>query len=183
MRKVGGAKAAKKRRKAARPRRTAARAIETRVGGLADGVRKPLNGILALSELLAAADLPERERQWASLVKGASEHLAQLATLVIDGVRAEKHGLLLRPEPFRPRALAEAMGATLKARAEAKGLAADVSIADKLPDLVTGDRVRLRAALENLLDNAVKFTERGRVTLAVTTAPALRARHRLTFTV
>src|SRR2546429_2416905 len=153
MRKVRSAKTARKRRrKATRPRRPAARAaaVETALAMLAHEIRTPLNGILALSELIAAADLPGRERQWAGLVKGAAEHLAALATLVVDGVRAEKRGLVLRDEPFRPRSLAEAIGATLAARAEAKGLAADIAIADDLPDLVVGDRVRLRAALENL---------------------------------
>src|SRR5204863_3754758 len=119
----------------------------------------------------------------ARLVKGSAEHLAALATLVVDGVRAERRGLVLRDEPFRPRALAEAAGATLAARAEAKGLAADVTIADDLPELVLGDRVRLRAALENLIDNAVKFTERGRVALTVAAARAPRRRYRLTFIV
>ena len=86
-------------------------------------------------------------------------------------------------EPFRPRALAEAVGATLAARAEAKGLAADIVIAADLPELVIGDRVRLRAALENLADNAVKFTERGRVGFVGRAARAPRGRHQLTFTV
>src|SRR5205823_10064370 len=110
MRKVGSARAAKKRRKAARARRPAARAdaVETALAMLAHESRTPLNGILALSELIAAADLPERERQWARLVKDSAEHLAALATLVVDGVRAERRGLVLRDEPFRPRALAEA---------------------------------------------------------------------------
>ena len=150
---------------------------------LAHEIRTPLNGILALSELIAAADLPERERQWAGQVKGAAEHLAALATLMVDGVRAEQRGLVMRDEPFRPRALAEAIGATLGARAEAKGLAADVSIAEDLPELVSGDRVRLRAALENLVDNAVKFTERGRVALSVSAASAPGGRYKLSFTV
>lgn len=184
MRRLGSARAAAKKRRKAPPRRFArADAVETALAMLAHEIRTPLNGILALSELMAAADLPERERQWASLVKGAAEHLAQLATLVVDGVRADQHGLVLRGEPFRPRALAEAIGATLAARAEAKGLAADVTIADDLPELVVGDRVRLRAALENLIDNAVKFTERGRVALAVSAVSAPRGRHRLAFTV
>ena len=184
MRKVGSARAAKRRRKVARPRRAARpAAVETALAMLAHEIRTPLNGILALSELIAAADLPERERQWASQVKGAAEHLAALATLVVDGVRADKRGLVLREEPFRPRALADAIGATLVARAQAKGLAADITVADKLPDLVIGDPVRLRAALENLIDNAVKFTERGHVALAVAAAHAARGHHRLTFTV
>jgi CheY-like chemotaxis protein/nitrogen-specific signal transduction histidine kinase len=183
MRNTGSAKAAR-RRKVTRTRRPAARSdsVETALAMLAHEIRTPLNGILAMSELIAATDLPERERQWASQVKGASEHLAALATLVVDGVRADKRGLVLRDEPFRPRALAEAVGATLAARAQAKGLAADVVIAESLPDLVVGDRVRLRAALENLADNAVKFTERGRVSLSVAAAPAPRRRHKLTFT-
>src|SRR4029077_7215526 len=184
MRKVGSAKAAKRRRKVARPRRAARPdAVETALAMLAHEIRTPLNGILALSELIAAADLPERERQWASQVKGASEHLAALATLVVDGVRAGKRGLVLRKEPFRPRALADAIGATLTARAEAKGLAADITIADDLPDVVLGDPVRLRAALENIIDNAVKFTERGNVALAVSAATAASGRHRLSFAV
>jgi len=184
MRQVRGAKAARKRRKVARPRRVVrADAVETALAMLAHEIRTPLNGILALSELIAAADLPERERQWAGQVKGAAEHLAALATLVVDGVRAEQRGLVPRDEPFRPRALAEAIGATLGARADAKGLAADVSIADDLPELVIGDRVRLRAALENLIDNAVKFTERGRVALSVSAASAPRGRYKLSFTV
>ena len=69
------------------------------------------------------------------------------------------------------------------ARAEAKGLAAEVNISDDLPERVIGDPVRLRAALENLIDNAVKFTERGQVALAVTVAHAARGRHKLSFTV
>src|SRR6476659_8461973 len=140
MRKAKRAKSAARRRK---PARRAARsgATEAALALLAHEIRTPLNGILAMSELIAAADLPERERQWAGHVKGAGEHLAALATLVVDGVRAEKRGLVLRNEPFRPRALADAIGATLVARAQAKGLAADITIADGLPDVVLGDRV------------------------------------------
>jgi len=182
MRKVRRSTSAAKRRRKTRTRAARPDAVETALAMLAHEIRTPLNGILALSELIAAADLPERERQWASLVKGASEHLAALATLVVDGARAGKRGLVLRAEPFRPRALAEAIGATLSARAEAKGLAAEVTI-DDLPELVMGDRVRLRAALENLIDNAVKFTERGRVSFLVRAAPAARKRHRFTFTI
>jgi len=180
MRKVKRAKVAKRPR-AKRPRRTRADAVETALASLAHEIRTPLNGILALSELIAAADLPEREREWAGQVRGAAEHLAQLATLVVDGVRAETRGLVLRPQVFRPRALAEAVGATLSARAEAKGLVAEIAIAADLPEQAIGDRVRLRAALENLADNAVKFTDGGRVALMVSAEAAPRGRLRLTF--
>jgi CheY-like chemotaxis protein len=185
MRTVGSAKAAaKKRRTAARPPRTRSRAdaTELALATLAHEIRTPLNGILALSELIAAADLPERERQWATLVKDAAEHLANLSTLVVDGVRAEARGLVLRPETFRLRAVVDAIAATLQVRAETKGLAAEISLAKDLPEFVIGDRVRLRAALENLADNAVKFTDQGRIAFSLEAAPAARGRHRLTFT-
>jgi CheY-like chemotaxis protein/nitrogen-specific signal transduction histidine kinase len=178
MRKATRAKSAAARRKT-RARRSRAGATETALAMLAHEIRTPLNGILAMSELIAAADLPERERQWAAHVKGAAEHLAALATLVVDGARAQKRGLALREEPFRPRKLLEELGAALTARAAAKGLAAHVAIAADLPELLTGDRVRLRAALENLIDNAVKFTERGRVALSARVARAPRGRRRL----
>jgi len=182
MRKAKSAKSVKRRRKT-RARSARPGATETALAILAHEIRTPLNGILAMSELIAAADLPERERQWAGHVKGAAEHLAALATLVVDGVRAGKRGLTLREEPFRLRALAQELGATLEARAEAKGLSAKVTIADGLPELVVGDRVRLRAALENLIDNAVKFTESGRVALSVGAARGARGRDRITFAV
>jgi len=182
MRKTKRAKAATARRKSRRPRKASrAGATELALASLAHEIRTPLNGILAMSELIAAADLPAREREWAAQVKSAAEHLAQLSTLVVDGVRVKKRGLAARGEPFRLRALAQAVGATLAARAETKGLAADVVIADDLPDEVIGDAVRLRAALENLADNAVKFTERGRVAMTVSAAPASRKRHTVAF--
>jgi CheY-like chemotaxis protein len=138
---------------------------------------------LALSELIAASDLPARERGWAAAVKGAAEHLAHLTSLVVDGAKASKRTLALKREPFRPRAVADAVATTLVARAETKGLATHVDIASDLPDVVLGDGVRLRAALENLIDNAIKFTESGRVMLRAGSTRAARGRMRLDFSV
>ena len=70
--------------------------------------------------------------------------------------------MTLQQERFRPRRLIDALGESLTVRAETKGLRAELTIADDLPERVLGDRVRLRAALENLIDNAVKFTVAGR---------------------
>ena len=182
MRKVKSAKTAKKRLKGAQVRRARPRAdsTETALAILAHEIRTPLNGILAFSELMAAADLPARERQWANHIKSAAEHLANLSTVVVDGVRAQARGLVVRPEPFRLRTLVDALAGTLTARAETKGLAAEIAIAEDLPEFVVGDQVRLRAALENLADNAVKFTERGSIAFTVA-AKAMRGRHRVVF--
>jgi CheY-like chemotaxis protein len=170
-------------RKPRRQRTVRSSATETALAALAHEFRTPLTGILALSELLATADLPERERQWAAAVKSAAEHIAQLTTLVVDGAKAGSRKLALRAAPFRLRALVDEVAASLSARAQAKRLAADIGVAPDLPEVVTGDAVRLRAALENLIDNAVKFTEVGRVGLDVCVDKAARGRVRLRFTI
>jgi len=161
-----------KQRRIGKTRKPSPRAVETALAGIAHDLRTPLTGILALAELLASSDLGERERQWASALKSGAEHLAALTTLIVDAVKADVTGLALRRDPFSPRQLAEAVGRALTARAETKGLKAEIEIARDLPAMVAGDELRLRAALENLADNAVKFTERGSVSLAVSTEKA-----------
>ena len=129
-----------------------------------------MTGILALAELLQASDLPKRERGWAEAIRGAADHLARLTTIVVDAAKADATGLVLRDEPFSPRELAHSVAGSLAARAQGKALDVDIDIAKDLPGRVSGDEVRLRSALENLVDNAVKFTERGSIGFAVSSA-------------
>jgi CheY-like chemotaxis protein/nitrogen-specific signal transduction histidine kinase len=141
--------------------------VEAALAAFAHEVRTPLTGILAISDLLATSDLGERERRWADTIKAGAEHLASLATLFVDAARSGGAGLGVRQDFFDLRALARNAGDSLAGRATAKGLRSSVEISEKLPAFVIGDPVRLRAALENLIDNAVKFTEAGGVALVV----------------
>jgi CheY-like chemotaxis protein len=179
------AKRGRKAKQTRAPRRRGVnqRAIEAMLAELAHDIRTPLTGILALGELLATSELGERERGWATAIKSTAEHLAMLTSLIIDAARAHAKGIVLRRDLLRPRRLADALAALLAARAETKGLTSQSTIAEDLPEEVIGDSLRLRAALENLIDNAVKFTDRGSVRLEVTCEPAARGRARLHFTV
>ncbi len=160
-----------------------ARATEALLAAYAHDIRTALTGILALGELLASSNLEARERHWASGIKGSAEHLVSLTTLMIDATKADAGAITLTEEAFGPRRLIEVLAESLSARAETKGLTAEVTVADDLPDALLGDAVRLRAALENLVDNAVKFTERGGVRLKVTTARGRRGRVKLVFAI
>src|SRR5262245_5202999 len=187
---------AKARRKASAARRTrrpkpgrrsapplSRRAIETTLAELAHEIRTPLTGILALGELLATAGLAPRERDWAMAIKSTGEHLTLLTSLIVDAVRADTAGLVLRRDLIRPRAFAQSLAASLDARARSKDVECAAAIAPDLPEVVIGDSMRLRAALENLIDNAVKFTDRGTVRLDVTCDKAARDRVQLNFAV
>jgi CheY-like chemotaxis protein/nitrogen-specific signal transduction histidine kinase len=174
----------KKKSAAKRSRRgSATRTTEAALAAFAHDIRTSLTGILALGELLASSNLGERERRWAAGIKTGAEHLAALTTLAIDAAKADAGALTLQQQAFRPRRLIEALSDTLSARAETKGLAAEVTVAADLPELLVGDAARLRAAIENLIDNAVKFTERGAVRLEARAARAGRKKIKLFFIV
>lgn len=170
-----------RRRGASSPARNR-RAVEAALAALAHDIRTPLTGIMALSELLVASELGERERKWAEGVQSAAEHLAQLTTIVVDAVKEDAAGLAIRREGFSPRKLAETLAAGLQARAEANGLKSSFGGAAHLPPYVRGDPVRIRASIENLFDNAVKFTAKGRIAFSVASEKAGK-KVRLAFTI
>jgi two-component system, sensor histidine kinase len=155
--------------------------VEAALAAFAHEVRTPLTGILAISDLLATSDLDERERRWVDTIKAGAEHLASLATLFVDAARGGGAGV--RQDFFDLRALARSAGDSLAGRAAAKGLQSRVDISERLPALVVGDPVRLRAALENLIDNAVKFTEAGGVALAVKPVRGVKGKVGIAFAV
>ena len=157
--------------------------VETALAAFAHEVRTPLTGILAISNLLATSDLGERERRWVDTIKAGAEHLASLATLFVDAARSGGPGLQLRQDFFDLRTLARNAGDSLTGRAAAKGLTSSVDISEKLPAFAVGDPVRLRAALENLIDNAVKFTEHGSVALRVTPLRSTKGRIAVAFAI
>ena len=153
------------------------------LAALAHDIRTSLTGILAFGELLASSDLGERERGWATSIKLGAEHLASLTGLIVDSAKTDAGAFTLQQEPFRPSRLIEALAQSLSARAQTKGLEGEVTVAKGLPQWVAGDAVRLRAALENLIDNAVKFTEHGAVRLDVRASRGTRGRVKLVFAV
>ncbi len=131
-------------------------------------IRTPMNGILGMAELMSRTTLDERQRKMVGTISKSGQALLTIINDILDFSKIESGKFDIDLKPFNFRVCAEDVGAILRPRVEQKGLAFGVQIAAEVPETLIGDAGRIRQILTNLIGNAVKFTERGRVTVDVT---------------
>ena len=146
-------------------------------------LRTPLNGIVGAIELLAETNLDAKQCELAAIVRSSSESLLALIDSVLDFARIEAGQVRLERLKFDLRECVGSSVELLRQKADAKGLATEVRIADTVPAFVVGDPVRLRQVLLHLGNNAVKFTESGEVRLEVALAGEASSSNALWFRV
>lgn len=130
-------------------------------------IRTPMNGILGMTEVLLDTPLSAEQREYLSIVKSSGDSLLAIINDILDFSKIEAGRLELENIPFELAKTISAVVANQRARATAKGLTVDLQLADELPALVVGDPVRLGQVITNLLGNAIKFTETGRIGIAL----------------
>lgn len=134
---------------------------------LSHEIRTPMTGVMGMAELLLSSSLNATQREYAEAMQRSGGMLLKLLNDALDLARIEAGRLELENTPFDPRTLVEDVAQLELGQARAKGLRFDIDIPADLPHRMIGDAVRIKQVLLNLANNALKFTERGGVTLRV----------------
>ena len=139
-------------------------------------IRTPMNGVIGMTGLLQKSGLNPEQQQYAEVIRASGDLLLALINDILDFSKMEAGRLELEQTPFDAGMILDEVAGLVSAQARAKGLAFERHFEFAQPCCLKGDVTRLRQILLNLLVNAVKFTETGRVTLQARIEPEREGR-------
>lgn len=131
-------------------------------------IRTPMNGVLGMLGLVRRDTLDTEQARYLGIAEESAESLLNIINDILDYSRLEAGAVTLDASAFDPARVARKVAELLDESARRKGIALEVEVAEDVAAEVVGDPMRLRQVLINLVGNAVKFTERGKVVLRVT---------------
>ena len=144
---------------------TAERAKSDFLAMVSHEIRTPVNGIVGFTRLLSDTNLDAEQREHVSIIRSSSLALEVLVNDLLDLSRIEADKIEIANAPFMPRAAIDSVCAFFAPKARTSGVALTFHVHSDVPVVVFGDENRLRQVITNLVANALKFTERGRVTI------------------
>jgi signal transduction histidine kinase/ActR/RegA family two-component response regulator len=148
----------------------ASRAKSRFLANMSHELRTPMNGILGMTEIALDLSLAREPRECLQTIRTSATGLLHVINDVLDFSRLDAGTMRLDAQPLHVRSLVEQAVALVSVQARRKGLALEVEIESRVPATVVGDAGRIRQVLINLLGNAVKFTDVGRVAVRVSRA-------------
>jgi len=134
-------------------------------------IRTPMNGVIGMTELVLDTSLDSEQREHLSIVKISAESLLTILNDILDFSKIEAGKLDLDPIPFALRECLRDALQTVQVRAQQKDISLDWDVQEDTPNLLIGDPGRLRQVLINLVGNAIKFTEQGKISVRVEATP------------
>ncbi|WP_186343007.1 PAS domain S-box protein [Allochromatium palmeri] len=146
-------------------------------------IRTPLNAIIGLGQLLLDSKLDSRQRDYMNKIRQGSDALLRILNDVLDYSKIEAGQIQLDIVDFRIEAVLDQLTALFSLAAESKGLALYYHLDPRTPQILRGDPMRLGQVLNNLVGNAVKFTERGFIELRIRALHEGAGRIQLAFSV
>lgn len=161
----------------------ATRAKSIFLANISHEIRTPLNAVTGLAQLLQREDLQGKQRDYAEKLHSSSRLLLGIVEDVMDFSCIEAGEVVLRPVPFNVQGILQSVQHIVQDSIQEKGLAFRLEVQDDIPTVLVGDPLRLSQVLNNLLINAVKFTNKGSVSLHVSLQAHTAAKVRLQFSV
>jgi signal transduction histidine kinase/CheY-like chemotaxis protein len=132
-------------------------------------IRTPMNGVIGMTSLLSETPLSPQQREYTNIIQNSAEALLSVINDVLDFSKIEANKMLIDLEVFDLRESAEEVAELMATRIDKNPVELICDIAPDLPEKVIGDSGRIRQILINLIGNAIKFTEKGEITLAIRT--------------
>jgi signal transduction histidine kinase len=144
---------------------SAAQAKSDFLANMSHEIRTPMNAIIGMSHLALKTTLTPRQSEYLSRIQSSSQHLLGLVNDILDFSNIEAGKLDVEHVAFRVDKMLDGVAIRISDKASAKGLDLAFKVADDVPDTLVGDPARLAQILISYASNAVKFTERGRITV------------------
>lgn len=130
-------------------------------------IRTPINGVLGMNELVIRECQDEKIKGYAYQIQDSGQVLLSLVNDILDFSKIESGKMEIIPVEYRMCSLLNDLVSMIKVRAEKKNLTLQLKIQETIPDGLYGDEVRLRQVITNMLTNAVKYTDKGQITLEI----------------